>query len=1034
MAEKKNSKQKKGKKAQTSSGKAADVPGIPLPADDEKSAGIKKNPAGSQLRDTITGVILIAFSIFLIIALLTDTTGEIGRILSMILKGLLGLVAYVLPFYLMIYAVLMLVQKVAHVNSRTVLFTLILILDMSMINSVRFDGIRAGSFDLSFLRQSFLQGVDLDSAGVVGMVLGWVTYKLVAVPGLVIIAVVVLIICLLLVANTPISKFFDDLRIKKNQKKIDGLTDRTESGTSDPLKDTMPIPVISVAGEKTETESATNTDSRFSEKKNSRHSGSFEKNVSGGGAAPETNTPQRPSYMGYAVEDTAGVSPAVSAGTGRSRISDFFESFSRKKTDRETISLSDKNQILNYMKDDSLLSDHPEILRDPETSGDTVERGLGASYGDIAQKILNHRRQKEQSDYDPFSEKYSSDGIRVSDPDEDAFLDSMRRGLEEFSGPAATSSPVPEDVIPVSQPTVPSAKPGPDDTGTGTRAAKPGSRTDAGNEAEKNRKEPSGKHEEQLKAARKTTKKNVAASAAESLEEVSKAAESSAVPAEKQYVLPPLSLLNPPERKSHSGDVAELRENAGMLEKILRDFGVEARVINVNRGPSITRYELQPATGVKVNSIVRLSDDIALNLRAKSLRIEAPIPGKAAIGIEVQNDHSDLVSIREMIESRAYREAASKISFAVGEDITGNAVIADLKKMPHMLIAGSTGSGKSVCINSILVSILYRSTPDEVKLILIDPKVVELGNYNGIPHMLIPVVTDPAKAAAALMWAVQEMEARYKKFAKEKVKNLAGFNSKMKKEDRAEEVMPQIVIVIDELADLMIAAAKQVEESICRLAQLARAAGMHMIVATQRPSVDVVTGLIKANVPSRIAFAVSSQVDSRTILDRAGAEKLVGNGDMLFSPLGSSHPQRLQGPFVTDEEVTAVIDFWKEQAGEDRAPEQMQQVMAEINTVTADFGPGSDDNEDDLYQDAVSLVIESGQASASMLQRRFRIGYNRAGRLIDTMEARGIIGPSEGSRPRKVLISREEYEADRGLQEPGEESPEQDGLIMEEDE
>ena len=480
---------------------------------------------------------------------------------------------------------------------------------------------------------------------------------------------------------------------------------------------------------------------------------------------------------------------------------------------------------------------------------------------------------------------------------------------------------------------------------------------------------------------------------------------------EKTYRLPPVFLLNEPVRHNNIGRT-ELREKAAMLEKVLQDFGVDARVINVHRGPSITRYEIQPATGVKVSSIVRLSDDIALNLRAKSLRIEAPIPGKAAIGIEVQNDSSDLVSIREMIESPQYQDASSKISFAVGEDITGKAVVADLKKMPHMLIAGSTGSGKSVCINSILMSILYRATPDEVKLILIDPKVVELGNYNGIPHMLIPVVTDPAKASAALMWAVQEMEGRYKKFAKEKVKNLAGFNSKMLKESRTEEVMPQIVIIIDELADLMLVAAKQVEESICRLAQLARAAGMHMIVATQRPSVDVVTGLIKANVPSRIAFAVSSQVDSRTILDRAGAEKLVGNGDMLFSPLGSSHPQRLQGPFVSDEEVAAVIEFWKEQTGDDDAPVQIQkQVLQEINTVTTDFG-SDDDVEDELYREAVELIIDSGQASASMLQRRFRIGYNRAGRLIDTMEANGIIGPSEGSRPRKVLISKEEYESE----------------------
>ena len=376
--------------------------------------------------------------------------------------------------------------------------------------------------------------------------------------------------------------------------------------------------------------------------------------------------------------------------------------------------------------------------------------------------------------------------------------------------------------------------------------------------------------------AAKMTKSEAAAVISAGAAEVANQAKQA--PQKKQYRLPPLSLLNKVKRRENGNQRMELAARAQKLENVLQNFNVSARVIDVKKGPAVTRYEIQPDTGVKVSSIVRLADDIALNLEAKSLRIEAPIPGKAAVGIEVENEKTSVVTLREMIESDSFRKAESKISFVVGEDISGNSVVEDLKGMPHLLIAGATGSGKSVCINSIIISMLYKSTPDEVKFILIDPKVVELGNYNGIPHMLIPVITDPSKAAAALAWAVQEMNDRYRKFAETGARDLKSYNTKMKRDDMPENVLPQIVIIIDELADLMMAAPSQVEEAICRLAQLARAAGMHLIVATQRPSVDVVTGLIKANIPSRIAFAVSSQFDSRTILDRSGAEKLVGKG------------------------------------------------------------------------------------------------------------------------------------------------------------
>lgn len=474
----------------------------------------------------------------------------------------------------------------------------------------------------------------------------------------------------------------------------------------------------------------------------------------------------------------------------------------------------------------------------------------------------------------------------------------------------------------------------------------------------------------------------------------------------RKYKKPPVTLLKEPTNDTGGDISSELKEKARRLEDTLSSFHVDAKVVQVTQGPAVTRYELEPAPGVKVNSIKSLSNDIALNLRAKSIRMEAPIPGKAAVGIEVENDRRIMVSLREIIDSDAFRKAKSKLSFAVGKDITGKSIVADLTGMPHLLIAGSTGSGKSVCINSILTSFLYKADPDEVKLLLIDPKVVELGIYNGIPHLLIPVVTEPGKAAAALNWAVAEMTSRYKTFAENNVRDLESYNRKII--NGGGEKLPQIVIVIDELADLMMAAPRQVEESIARLAQMARAAGMHLIVATQRPSVDIVTGVIKANIPSRIAFTVSSQADSRTILDMGGAEKLVGKGDMLFNPIGSSKPTRVQGTFVSDEEVNDVIEFVKNQTGDVNYAEDV------IDSIDKDeFRIDEDEDADELLPEAIECVMDSGQASTSMLQRRFRIGYNRAARIMDMLEDRGIVGPQDGSRPRQVLKSKEEYEAEK---------------------
>ncbi len=475
---------------------------------------------------------------------------------------------------------------------------------------------------------------------------------------------------------------------------------------------------------------------------------------------------------------------------------------------------------------------------------------------------------------------------------------------------------------------------------------------------------------------------------------------------QKKYRLPPIYLL---KKGSHASKRSGGEHQQKLLEDTFTSFGIDAKVVNISQGPVVSRYELQIGPGIKVSRITSLADDIALALAATDVRIEAPVPGKSVVGIEVPNDETQPVLLREVLEHPDSLNHTSKVALALGKDIAGNPVIGDLRKWLHLLIAGATGSGKSVCLNTIIISILFRATPEEVKLLLIDPKRVELSNYDGIPHLISPVVTDPKKAATALRWAVMEMERRYKILADNQVKNIDSYYQLLasqpvnpdQDEDENEtklEHLPYIVVVVDELADLMMVAANDVEEAICRLAQMARAAGIYLIIATQRPSVDVITGLIKANVPSRISFAVSSQVDSRTILDMGGAERLIGKGDMLYYPLGATKPNRAQGAFVTDKEVEAVVSFWKKQ-GE---PEYQDEVVEEKTTVMA-----NSPDTDELLDDAIKLVVETGQASISMLQRRFRIGYSRAARMIDMMEVRSIVGPYQGSRPREVLIDRD---------------------------
>ncbi|MBT2761088.1 DNA translocase FtsK [Paenibacillus sp. ISL-20] len=471
-------------------------------------------------------------------------------------------------------------------------------------------------------------------------------------------------------------------------------------------------------------------------------------------------------------------------------------------------------------------------------------------------------------------------------------------------------------------------------------------------------------------------------------------------PPPKPYKLPPFRLLSKPNNGGKGGDQNDYMQVARKLEATLESFGVRAKVLEVVRGPSVTRYEIQPDIGVKVSRIVNLTDDIALALAAKDIRMEAPIPGKSAIGIEVPNNEVSLVTMREVMETPTFQEAESKLSIAFGRDISGQTIVGNLARMPHLLVAGATGSGKSVCINGIITSILYKAKPDEVKFLMVDPKMVELNVYNGIPHLMAPVVTDPKRASLALKKIVVEMEKRYELFSKSGTRNIEGYNNLMK--DNLPAVLPYIVVIVDELADLMMVAANDVEDAITRLAQMARAAGIHLIIATQRPSVDVITGVIKANIPSRIAFGVSSQVDSRTILDMAGAEKLLGRGDMLFMPMGSSKPIRVQGAFMSDQEVENIVDFVRDQG----QAEYDESLVPEIEESS-----NSDEEElDELYEQAVTIVLEAKQASVSLLQRRMRVGYTRAARLIDSMEARGVIGPYEGSKPREVLMSMEQYQ------------------------
>ena len=978
----------------------------------------EKRNSNRKLIDEIWGIAIFAIGVFLIFTMKSNSTGSFGHGIHNVLRGLFGGMSYVLPYFLIVVSVSLFLQKLQHLNARTASLTALIYLMMCALNGYRFvnaDKVRFGFGDILLF---YRDGVKGRNAGAVGMELANILVKFIGKPGLIILGLAIIIISILLVVNTPISKQIHAFREAREEKRLIREFERSSDNVS----------VTSNLGEKKASESLS-----VSVKPDTSEQVEFNRQ------AQESTPPVFTSSSSDVIHDVSedgfiGYSNApleeepTSGLFGRMLAKHLNSRKQRAQTDETGAALGPQYNKSNsdlYSASGQKTNEKKSAAGFPDENARRELANMldsGAGFGDADVSVYDGYRVKtgkeeglglSDSDTEGFScntqTGYGLDGV-VSSPNGSTGLcgyDGTNDNCVNYSGsglgldgelPTSKARPktatyrgpgTPEfDEMKAREAAATADISVPHGIGIGAvetaacgiSTTKRDSKDDAVYEQKEDNKPTKADHDEIAKQALVGQSKK-----------------------EDNYIFPSVDLLNRPKPNNNMMSGNQLEERASLLEQTLNDFNVEAKVLNVTQGASVTRYEVQPATGVKVSKITGLADDIALNMRAKSIRIEAPIPGKAAVGIEVENEKAAPVLIRELIESNEFKLAKSKISFVVGKDVSGRNIIADLHSMPHMLIAGATGSGKSVCINTIITSLLYKASPDEVKLVLIDPKVVELGSYNGIPHMLIPVVTDPKKAAAALNWAVNEMQQRYNKFAELGAKDLASYNHLVSSAGEDDKVMPQIVIVIDELADLMMAASSQVEEAICRLAQKARAAGMHLIVATQRPSVDVVTGLIKANIPSRIAFSVSSQFDSRTIIDTAGAEKLLGKGDMLFSPVEANKPIRIQGPYISETESAAVIDFVKSQSETQYREDVIQSIEV------SDKPTPQDSAVDELTEDAIEFILKQKQASVSMLQRRFRIGYNRAARIIDEIEEMGIIGASDGSRPRQVLTTEEEY-------------------------
>ena len=970
----------------------------------------EKRNSNRKLIDEIWGIAIFAIGVFLIFTMKSNSTGSFGHGIHNILRGLFGGMSYVLPYFLIVVAISLFLQKLQHLNARTASLTALIYLMICALNGYRFVDANNVRFGFGDILLFYRDGVRGRNAGAVGMELANILVKFIGKPGLIILGLALIVISVLLVANTPISKQIHAFREAREEKRLIREFERSASNVGTPSsleeKKTSDITFASIRPE-------SNEQLEFKKAEQERSAADFAMN------SPMSNHDVlEDGFISYSAEPaeeepTSGLfgrmlakhlnsrkqkSQPIELGsvdtsnnthdTNSSTYQPDGISNNNKKSPAGFPDESTRRELANMLDNGSDFGDSDAGIYDGYRGKSGKENGQGLGFeGDLSET--------NQVGYglDGVSNSISSGSTGLcgyDGSDNHGNYSGLGLGLD---GQVPAPKPRPKTAT-YRGPGTPEfdemkaceAALAPSVGGTAGVVAAAGSLASA-------KRDDDAVYEQ--KEDNRPTKADH--------DEIVKQVEAGQSKKEDNYVFPSVDLLNRPKPNNNMMSGNQLEERARLLEQTLNDFNVEAKVLNVTQGASVTRYEVQPATGVKVSKITGLADDIALNMRAKSIRIEAPIPGKAAVGIEVENEKAAPVLIRELIESNEFKLAKSKISFVVGKDVSGRNIIADLHSMPHMLIAGATGSGKSVCINTIITSLLYKASPDEVKLVLIDPKVVELGSYNGIPHMLIPVVTDPKKAAAALNWAVNEMQQRYNKFAELGAKDLASYNQSVASAGEDEKIMPQIVIVIDELADLMMAASSQVEEAICRLAQKARAAGMHLIVATQRPSVDVVTGLIKANIPSRIAFSVSSQFDSRTIIDTAGAEKLLGKGDMLFSPVEANKPIRIQGPYISETESAAVIDFVKAQSETEYREDVIQSIEVSDKPVSQDSAA------DELTEDAIEFILKQKQASVSMLQRRFRIGYNRAARIIDEIEEMGIIGASDGSRPRQVLMTEEEY-------------------------
>ena len=894
--------------------------------------------------DNIWGIIFIVLGIFLFAAVKFNAAGQLGNVIGDFLKGTLGLIGLVLPFYLILFGVLLLLGKTVSISGLSVILATVMLIMICVINSGRF--ISPDNIYFS-LKDFYAQGIELKGGGLFGMLIAMALVKYTGKVGLYSIAAAVILICLILIINTPISRGIEALKVKGKER----AEKREEKREAKRIKE---------------------------EEELAKKEQQLEMNLAAAGYQERTSASDARANLSFLKKKEETPQSRTQAIINIMNDDDSFE----KTAEGDPVDLIPEHQSRSFGLEDQRVT--------PKGYGLGYESDLDLPHGDTG---ISSTAKKAVSAAGNIVKKAAPTIRTAADADVERLMNESR---DDYSKSAIVATEenqarIAEKKVEKSDVAVSTYKPG-------DEAAHENIQKISNDEAKKATLQKSD-----FARVRKSPK----------------------------YKKPPIDLLKTVTRNNDANALnAQLQEKAQILEDTLKNFNVDARVVQVTQGPAVTRYEIQPSAGVKVSRITNLANDIALNLEAKSIRIEAPIPGKAAVGIEVENESVNMVTLREIIESKEFKQSKSKITFAVGRDIAGKAIVADLKSMPHLLIAGSTGSGKSVCINSIITSIMYKADPEDVRLILIDPKVVELGNYANIPHLLIPVVTDPTKAAAALNWAVSEMTERYKKFAEARVRDIEGYNDYVEAENlrrknakdeydsRSDgiveeklDTLPQIVIIIDELADLMLAAPSQVEESIQRIAQLARAAGMHLIVATQRPSVDVITGVIKNNIPSRIAFAVPSQHDSKTILDKSGAEKLVGKGDMLYHPLGEGTSIRVQGCFISDEEIQNVIKFVEDQTIEPAYHAGASEVV-ERGSVSSS---GGSDAHDDLYDDAVAFVVAEGKASTSLVQRRFRIGYNRAANIIDQMEAEGIIGPPDGSKPRQVLLSQERYDAEHGI-------------------